>query len=97
MIALALAGTLAAMPGERAYRIAVHGPAGSAVTLAAAPPPGWTAALCTSRLCATGRVPLTIAATGTSYVALHFYPASGRAVRGVATVTAQNATLRLPI
>lgn len=97
MIALALAGTLAAMPGERAYRIAVHGPAGSAVTLAAAPPPGWTAALCTSRLCATGRVPLTIAATGTSYVALHFYPASARAVRGLATVKAGDVVLRIRV
>lgn len=96
MISLALAATLMSMHGTLAYRLAVHGPPGSSVIVAAQPPPGWTAAFCSPHLCAIKRVPVTIAATGTSYVDLHFYPTSGPAY-GTAFITARGTTLRLRV
>jgi hypothetical protein len=96
MISLALAATLTSMQGTFAYRVAVRGPVGSSVIVAAQPPPGWTAAFCSPRLCAVGHVPVTIAATGTSYVDLHFYP-TARPTHGTAFVTARGTALRLKV
>ena len=96
MISLALAATLTAMQGTLAYRVAVRGPVGSSVAVTAQPPPGWTAAFCSARLCAVGHVPLTIAATGTSFVDLHIYP-TARPTHGTAFVTARGKTLRLKV
>ena len=96
MISLALAATLMSMHGTLAYRVTVRGPAGSSVIVAAHPPPGWIAAFCSHRLCAIKRVPVTIAATGTSYVDLHFYP-TARPTHGTAFVTARGTTLRLRV
>jgi hypothetical protein len=96
MIVLALAATLAPVGGMHAYRVAVSGPAGSSVTVAAQPPPGWTATFCSARLCAVGHVPVTIAATGTSYIDLHLYVAD-RPTHGVVVVTARGDTLRLRV
>jgi hypothetical protein len=97
MTALALAGTLASMPGTYAYRIAVSGRSGSAVIVAAAAPPGWVAAFCSVRICSVGHVPITIAASGTSYVQLHLYATSGHPSHGFITVAAQRNRLRLAI
>jgi hypothetical protein len=94
MIALALAATLASAEGTRAYRVAVSGPSGSSVVVAAQPPPGWTAAFCSDRVCALGHVRVRIATTGTSYVELHLYVAA-HSSHGVVLVTAQGKTLRL--
>jgi hypothetical protein len=94
MISLALAATLSSMQGTLAYRVAVRGPVGSSVILTAQPPPGWTAAFCSPRLCAVGHVPVTITASGTSYVDLHFY-ATARPAHGTAFVTARGSTLLL--
>jgi hypothetical protein len=96
MISLALAATLTSPQGMHTYRVAVRGPAGSSVTVAAQPPLGWTAGFCSPRLCAVGHVPVTIAITGTSYVDLHFYP-TARPTHGIAFVTSQGATLRLRV
>ena len=96
MIALALAATLAPVGGMHAYRVAVSGPAGSSVTVAAQPPAGWTATFCSARVCAVGHVPVTIAATGTSYVDLHLYVAA-HPTHGMVLVTARGDTLRLRI
>jgi len=96
MISLALAATLMSMQGTIAYRVAVRGPGGSSVIVAAQPPPGWTAAFCSPRLCAVGHVPVTIAASGISYVDLHLYP-TGRPTHGTAFVTARGTTLRLRV
>jgi hypothetical protein len=94
MISLALAATLASVHGTRAYRVAVSGPSGSSVVVAAQPPPGWTAAFCSARVCALRHVRVTIGATGTSYVELHLY-AAAHPSHGVVLVTAQGNTLRL--
>jgi hypothetical protein len=96
MISLALAATLTSLQGTHAYRVAVRGPAGSSVAVAAQPPPGWTAAFCSPRLCAVGHVPVTIAITGTSYVDLHLY-STARPTHGIAFVTSQGDTLRLRV
>jgi|HubBroStandDraft_6_1064221.scaffolds.fasta_scaffold37441_6 hypothetical protein len=96
MISLALAATLTSMQGTLAYRVAVRGPVGSSVIVAAQPPFGWTAAFCSPRLCAVGHVPVTIAATGTSYVDLHLYTTT-RPMHGTAFITAQGNTLRLRV
>jgi hypothetical protein len=96
MIVLALAATLAAAHGTRAYRVAVSGPAGSSVTVSAKPPAGWTAAFCSVHLCAVGHVPLTIGATGTSYVDLHLY-VGPHSTHGAVLVTARGTTLRLSV
>ncbi|HEY3674856.1 MAG TPA: hypothetical protein VGK84_02585 [Candidatus Tumulicola sp.] len=96
MIALALAATLASASGTHAYRVAVSGPSGSSVVIAAKPPQGWTAAFCSARACAVGHVPVKIGAAGTSYVELHLYPADHPS-RGVALVTASGDTLRITL
>lgn len=96
MISLALAATLASMHGTFAYRVAVRGPAGFSVMVAAEAPLGWTAAFCTSHLCALGHVPITIASTGTSFVNVHLYPAA-HPMHGTAVVRAADKTLRLKI
>ena len=96
MISLALAATLTSMQGTLAYRVAVRGPVGSSVIVAAEPPPGWTAAFCSPRLCAVGHVPIIIAAAGISYLDLHLYSAS-RPMHGTAVVTARGTTLRLRV
>jgi hypothetical protein len=97
MITLALAATLTSMQGTLAYRVAVHGPVGASVIVAAQAPPGWTAAFCSPRLCAVGRVLLMITATGISYVDLHLY-STARSMHGIATVTARgNTILRLRV
>jgi hypothetical protein len=96
MISLALAATLTSMQGTLAYRLAVGGPIGSSVIVAAQPPPGWTAAFCSPHLCSVGHIPVTIAATGTSYVELHLYPMA-RPTHGTAFVTALGTALRLRV
>lgn len=96
MISLALAATLASMQGAFAYRVALHGPIGSSVIVAAQPPPGWIAAFCSSRLCAVGQVPVTIGAAGTAVVDLHLYP-TYRPRHGTVLVTARGKTLRLRV
>jgi hypothetical protein len=96
MISLALATMLTSMQGTLAYRLAVRGPVGSAVIVAAQPPPGWTAAFCSPRLCAVGHVPVIIAVSGTSYVDLHLYP-TARPTHGTALVTVRGKTLRLRV
>jgi hypothetical protein len=94
---LALAGVLASMPGSHEYRLAISGRPGSELTVAAATPPGWVAAFCSVRLCSVGHVPITIAASGTSYVVLHLYARGERPPHGLVTVTAQSDKLRLTI
>jgi hypothetical protein len=96
MISLALAATVTSMQGTLTYRVAVRGPIGSSVIVAAQPPPGWTAAFCTPHLCAVGHVPVTIAVGGTSYVDLHLYPMA-RPTHGTAVVTALGTALRLRV
>lgn len=96
MIWLALAATLASVQGTHAYRMAVSGPVGATVTVTAKPPPGWTAAFCSARLCAVGHVPVTIAATGVSFVDLHLYPTAHPA-HGTAFISARDRTLRLRV
>jgi hypothetical protein len=54
MISRALAATLTSMQGTPAYRVAVRGRLGPSVIVAAQPPPGWTTAFCSPRLCAVG-------------------------------------------
>ena len=96
MISLALAATLTSLPGTHAYRVAVRGPAGAHVVIAAQPPPGWTAAFCSPRLCAVGSVPVTIAAAGVVYVDLHLYP-NARPTHGIAFVRSQGDRLCLRV
>lgn len=96
MISLALATTLMSTQGAFAYRIAVRGPVGSSVIVAAQPPPGWTAAFCTRRLCAIGHVPVKIAGTGTSFIDLHLDPAA-HPTHGTAFVSARGKMLRLRV
>jgi hypothetical protein len=96
MISLALAASLTSLPGVHAYRVAVRGAAGSHVIVAAQPPPGWTAAFCSARLCALSRVPVTIGDSGASYVDVHFYPTT-HPTHGIASVTSQGYMLRLRI
>jgi hypothetical protein len=96
MISLALAAALTSSQGTRAYRVAVSGPAGSSVVVAAQPPPGWTATFCSARVCAIGHVPVTIAPSGTSYLDVHLYFAA-RPTHGVVLVTARGETLRLRV
>jgi hypothetical protein len=96
MISLALAATLASMQGTLAYRVALRGPVGSTVIVAAQPPPGWTAAFCSLRLCAVGHLPVAIAAAGTTFVDLHLYP-TARPTHGTVLVTAGGKTLRLRV
>jgi hypothetical protein len=96
MISLALAAALTSSHGMHAYRLAVSGPAGSSVVVAAQPPPGWTATFCSARLCAIGHVPVTIAAAGTTYLELHLYVAA-HAAHGVTLLTARGVALRLRV
>jgi hypothetical protein len=96
MISLALAAALASSQETHAYRVAVSGPARSSITVAAKPPPGWTATFCSARVCAIGHVPVTIAASGTSYLDLHLYFAAGSR-HGVVVVSTPGSTLRLSL
>jgi hypothetical protein len=96
MISLALAAALTSVRGAHAYRVAVSGPVGSSVIVAAQPPPGWTATFCSARLCAVGHVPVTIATTGTSYVDLHLY-STGHPTHGVMFVSARGKTVRVSL
>jgi hypothetical protein len=96
MISLALAVALTSPQGTHAYRVAVSGPAGSSVVLAAQPPPGWTATFCSARLCAVGHVPVTIASAGTAYVDLHLYVAA-HVAHGVVLLTARGVALRFRV
>jgi hypothetical protein len=88
MISLALGAALTSTLGAHAYRVAISGPAGSSVVVAAQPPPGWTATFCSARFCSVGHVLVTISAAGTSYVDLHLYFAAG-SNHGAVLVTAR--------
>ena len=96
MIWLALAATLTPTHGALDYRVAVRGPAGSSVIVTAQPPPGWTAAFCSPRLCAVGHIPVKITASGASVVNLHLYPMA-HPTHGIALVTARGKTLRIKV